>query len=59
MLYFYHYLANRSLTFCCNLFTNLNMTDVETGYKCFRREIIRDMIISSSGLGSKSKSPQK
>jgi glycosyltransferase involved in cell wall biosynthesis len=51
VLYFYHYLANTCLTFCCNLFTNLNMTDVETGYKCFRGEIIRDMIISSSGFG--------
>jgi glycosyltransferase involved in cell wall biosynthesis len=51
VLYFYHYLANKCLTFCCNLFTNLNMTDVETGYKCFRGDIIRDMIITSSGFG--------
>jgi len=51
VLYYYHYLANTILTFCCNLFTNLNMTDVETGYRCFRGEIIRDMIISSSGFG--------
>lgn len=51
VLYFYHYLANRALTFWCNLFSNLNMTDVETGYKAFRGSIIREMIISSSGFG--------
>ncbi len=51
VLYFYHYLANKSLTFLSNLFTNVNMTDVETGYKAFRGEIIRNMIITSSGFG--------
>jgi glycosyltransferase involved in cell wall biosynthesis len=51
VLYFYHFLANRFLTFWCNLFSNLNMTDVETGYKAFRGSIIRDMVISSSGFG--------
>jgi hypothetical protein len=33
------------------MLTNLNMTDVETGYKAFRGEIIRNMIIKSSGFG--------
>jgi glycosyltransferase involved in cell wall biosynthesis len=51
VLYFYHYLANRLLTFLSNLFTNLNMTDIETGYKAFRGEIIRNMLITSSGFG--------
>jgi len=51
VLYFYHYLANKGLTFLSNLFTNVNMTDVETGYKAFRGEIIRNMIITSSGFG--------
>jgi glycosyltransferase involved in cell wall biosynthesis len=51
VLYFYHYLANKFLTFFSNLFTNLNMTDIETGYKAFRGEIIRKMIIVSSGFG--------
>jgi glycosyltransferase involved in cell wall biosynthesis len=51
VLYFYHYLANCFLTFWCNLFSNLNMTDVETGYKAFRGDIIREMIITSSGFG--------
>jgi glycosyltransferase involved in cell wall biosynthesis len=51
VLYFYHYLANRFLTTLSNMLTNLNMTDVETGYKAFRGEIIRNMIIESSGFG--------
>jgi glycosyltransferase involved in cell wall biosynthesis len=51
VLYFYHYLANRGLTFLSNIFTNINMTDVETGYKAFRGEIIRNMIITSEGFG--------
>lgn len=51
VLYFYHYLANKTLTFISNLFTNLNMTDVETGYKAFRGDIIRNMVITSSGFG--------
>jgi glycosyltransferase involved in cell wall biosynthesis len=51
VLYFYHYLANRSLTFFSNLFTNVNMTDVETGCKAFRGEIVRNMILNSSGFG--------
>jgi glycosyltransferase involved in cell wall biosynthesis len=51
VLYFYHYLANKALTFTSNLFTNINLTDVETGYKAFRGDIIRNMIITSSGFG--------
>lgn len=51
VLYFYHYLANRALTFVSNLFTNINLTDVETGYKALRGEIIRNMIITSEGFG--------
>lgn len=51
VLYFYHYLANKFLTFYSNLLTNINMTDVETCYKAFRGEIIRQMIITSSGFG--------
>lgn len=51
VLYFYHYLANRGLTFLSNLFTNVNLTDVETGYKAFRGEIIRNMVITSKRFG--------
>ena len=51
VLYFYHYLANKGLTFLSNCVTNLNMSDVETCYKAFRGEIIRSMTITSSGFG--------
>lgn len=51
VLYFYHYLANKGLTFLSNCLTNINLSDVETGYKAFRGEIIRNMIITSGGFG--------
>ena len=51
VVYFYHYLANRFLTTMSNFLTNLNMTDVETGYKAFRAEILKDMPFKSSGFG--------
>lgn len=51
VLYFYHYLANKGLTFLSNVMTNLNMSDVETCYKAFRGDIIRNMRITSRGFG--------
>ena len=51
VLYYYHYLANKFLTSLSNVFTNINLSDVETGYKAFRGEIIRNMIITSTGFG--------
>ena len=43
--------AARVLTFLSNLLTNINLTDVETGYKVFRGDIIREMVITSEGFG--------
>lgn len=51
VLYFRHFLANQFLTFLSNLLTDLNLSDVETGYKAFRGEIIRNMIIETRGFG--------
>ena len=51
ILYFTHYLANKSLTFFSNCLTNLNMSDIETCYKAFRGDIIRNMVITSRGFG--------
>jgi glycosyltransferase involved in cell wall biosynthesis len=51
VLYFRHYLANKFITFINNLLTDLNITDVETGYKAARAEIAKSMIIVSSGFG--------
>jgi len=51
VLYFSHYLANKALTFMSNVLTNLNMSDIETCYKAFRGDIIRNLVITSSGFG--------
>ena len=51
VLYHRHYLANKFLTFTNNILTDLNITDVETGYKACRTEIAKNMIIESSGFG--------
>ena len=44
VLYFWHYLGNRFLTLLSNGFTNLNLTDMETCYKAFRREVLVDIL---------------
>ena len=41
VLYFWHYVGNKFLTLLSNVFTNLNLTDMETGYKVFKREVIQ------------------
>ncbi len=51
VLYFWHYLGNRFLTFLSNVFTDLNLTDMETCYKVFRREIIQKIEIKENGFG--------
>lgn len=43
VLYYWHYVANLFLTMLSNMFTNLNLTDMETGYKAFRGDIIRSI----------------
>lgn len=40
VLYYWHYVGNKILTLLSNIFTNLNLSDMETGYKVFRREVI-------------------
>jgi glycosyltransferase involved in cell wall biosynthesis len=47
VLFFWHYLANKSLTWLSNMFTNLNLSDMETGYKLFRREVLTKIHIRS------------
>ncbi|MGL6096836.1 MAG: glycosyltransferase family 2 protein [Fimbriiglobus sp.] len=51
VLYFRHYLANVGLTFLCNMLTNRNMTDIETCYKAFRKEVIKPLTLTSKGFG--------
>ncbi len=51
VLYFYHYLANKFLTFLSNILTNHNMTDIETCYKVFKKELIQNYDLKSSHFG--------
>ena len=47
VLFFWHYVVNRLLTFLSNICTNLNLTDMEVGYKLFRREVLEKITIRS------------
>ena len=51
VLYFWHTVGNRMLTLASNMFTNLNLTDMETCYKMFRREVIQSITIESRRFG--------
>ncbi len=51
VLYFWHYLGNRALTLLSNAFTNLNLTDMETCYKVFRRQVIQSITIQEDRFG--------
>jgi glycosyltransferase involved in cell wall biosynthesis len=51
VLYFWHYLANKILTTLSNMFTNLNLTDMETCYKVFRREVLTGINLKSNRFG--------
>ena len=51
VLYFWHRMGNSFLTFLSNLFTNLNLTDIETGFKAFRKEIIKKITIEEKRFG--------
>jgi glycosyltransferase involved in cell wall biosynthesis len=48
---FWHYVGNKFLTILSNMFTNLNLTDMETCYKLFRTEIIKNINIEQKGFG--------
>ena len=51
VLYYWHYLGNQWLTRLSNMVTNLNLTDMETCYKCFRREVIEGLVIEERAFG--------
>lgn len=51
VLYFWHSVGNRFLTLLSNMFTNLNLTDMETCYKMFRREVIQSITIEEDRFG--------
>lgn len=43
VIYYWHYVVNKGLTVLSNMLTNLNLTDMETGYKAFKRDLIREI----------------
>jgi glycosyltransferase involved in cell wall biosynthesis len=51
VLFFWHYVGNRVLTVLSNMLTNLNLSDMETGYKAFRTSLLREISIKSNRFG--------
>lgn len=51
ILFFWHTLGNRILTFFANMFANLNLTDMETGYKLFRTDVIQRLYLEEKRFG--------
>lgn len=51
VLYYWHYLGNKFLTSLSNMFTNLNLSDMETGYKVFKAEVIKELPLRSNRFG--------
>lgn len=51
LLFFWHSIGNKMLTGLCNMFSNLNMTDMETCYKLFRRDIIQSIVLKEKRFG--------
>jgi glycosyltransferase involved in cell wall biosynthesis len=51
VLFFWHYVGNQLLTLVSNMITNLNLSDMEVGYKAFRTEIVRDIDLKSQRFG--------
>jgi glycosyltransferase involved in cell wall biosynthesis len=51
VLYFWHSIGNHLLTLCSNAFTNLNLTDMETCYKVFRREVLQQIVVEENRFG--------
>lgn len=51
VLYFWHSMGNAFLTFLSNMFTNLNLTDMETCYKAFKADVLKQITIEENGFG--------
>jgi len=51
VVYFWHMVGNRVLTLISNMLTNLNLTDMETGFKVFRRDVIQKIILREKRFG--------
>ncbi|RMF83671.1 MAG: glycosyltransferase family 2 protein [Nitrospinota bacterium] len=51
VLFFWHYAANKFLTLLSNMLTNLNLSDMETGFKAFRAEVVKSLHLKSNRFG--------
>jgi glycosyltransferase involved in cell wall biosynthesis len=51
VLYYWHFLGNQFLTQLSNMFTNLNLTDMETCYKVFRKDVLKKILIEENRFG--------
>ncbi len=51
VLFFWHSVGNKFLTLVSNMFTNLNLTDVWTGYKVFKREVLQEIVLKENRFG--------
>lgn len=51
VLFFWHYMGNLALTLISNMLTNLNLSDMEVGYKVFRAEVVKDVDLQSKRFG--------
>ena len=51
VFFFWHYVGNQMLTLISNMLTNLNLSDMEVGYKAFRTEVVRDIDLKSQRFG--------
>lgn len=59
ILFFWHSIGNKFLTLLSNAFSNLNLTDMETGFKCFRREILQQLHLKEDRFGFEPEVTQK
>ena len=51
VLFFWHYVGNKLITLLCNAFSNINLSDMETGYKVFKKAVIEDISLRSNRFG--------
>jgi glycosyltransferase involved in cell wall biosynthesis len=51
VVYFWHLIGNKVLTLCSNMLTNLNLTDMETCFKVFRRDVLRKIVLRENRFG--------
>jgi hypothetical protein len=59
VLYFWHAVGNKFLTLLSSMYTNLNLTDIESGYKVFKRVVIEKVHLEEDRFGQRERSADK